>query len=297
MRRNPTGLAFAVPARNANVTSSYRRAQDVTGTPHHLGHLQHRGCGNWADARQPHGRLGLSCSYIDPDPGTGGVSANAKIDKPEEQSFGFALLDRAQVGHILAAEIRTHIGSSDDVNNVVAAYFSNVHPWLPMLTEPECHSRVAKIRASGQVMDDDFALLVLCMFLTSNLDAREVFGPDNSLYTKVKTILGAIESWGSHTVATLQAKVLLTVFEAGHGLPAAYASSGSNVRTAVTLGLNKNDPVHPEADSSPDEELRRAWQSTLIIDRFVSIIHGQATSFWIPTMVSQYFMSGQKMTC
>jgi hypothetical protein len=229
----------------------------------------------------------LSCTYLDPDPGGASASANNNA-RVEEPSFGFAILDRAQVGHILAAEIRTHIGSTEDVNHVVGSYFSNVHPWLPMLTEPECHARVAKIRASAQVMDDDFALLILCMFLTSNLDAREVFGPDNSLYTKVKTILGAIESWGSYTVATLQAKVLLTIFEAGHGLPAAYASSGSNVRTAVTLGLNKTDPVHPEAPPMVKEELRRAWQSTLVIDRFVSVIHGQATSFWIPSMVSDF---------
>lgn len=77
---------------------------------------------------------------------------------------------------------------------------------------------------------------------------------------------------GLLTIETLQAGVLLALYEIGHAIyPAAYLSVGACARHGTALDLDKSisrsESLHlPWRDI---EERRRVWWSILILDRYV----------------------------
>jgi hypothetical protein len=91
---------------------------------------------------------------------------------------------------------------------------------------------------------------------------KELF---ESLYTLVKTSVAILEAADLNSIEVVQARLLVTLFEVGHGLSTAgYISMAALARAAATLGINETI----NASSSPKcEEGLRVWWGIVMLDR------------------------------
>ena len=170
--------------------------------------------------------------------------------------------------HALASppEVLAHLGSPADVQHIVARYFETVHTWLPMVSKKRLHVLLSKTR--NEILADH-ALLLLCMRLLAE-QILEV--ADNALYRTAKSNLSMLEDKGLLSLQLVQASVLISAYEVGHGIyPAAFLSVGHSARLGQALGLHsrKESPQILKAASTwtEQEEVRRVWWAVQVLDR------------------------------
>ncbi len=91
------------------------------------------------------------------------------------------------------------------------------------------------------------------------------------LYRAVKQFYFDIEFSGRLSLQTLQAAVLIAIYEIGHGIyPAAIISVSNCARIGTLLGIDKSLNVWGPSSGIPWielEERRRVWWAIIILDR------------------------------
>jgi hypothetical protein len=91
-------------------------------------------------------------------------------------------------------------------------------------------------------------------------------------YLAGKQYLSELEGAGVFTVPMLQGRVLIALYEFGHGIyPAAYMSIGNCAAQAFALGLGSEREVEGVRRLTwvEHEERRRVWWAIVILERFV----------------------------
>jgi hypothetical protein len=129
------------------------------------------------------------------------------------------------------------------------------------ITSPDLHNDATTI------------LLLLCMRLvtshpTDTLDAR------TPLYWATKQFYALVEATPLLSLQLLQAQILLSVYEIGHGIfPTAFTSVGHAARLLRMTGLHDTKRAsrmfRPPPTWTGREEERRVCWSVLILDRYV----------------------------
>lgn len=123
----------------------------------------------------------------------------------------------------------------------------------------------------------DLALLFLTMKLITTPPSPDLpSAADSHLYIASKHFLSLLESAGTVSILYLQAMILTTLYEMGHGIyPAAWMTAGSSVRYAAMLGLpSYHDTIAvlgPCKTWTEAEERRRSWWAVHILDRIISL--------------------------
>jgi hypothetical protein len=105
------------------------------------------------------------------------------------------------------------------------------------------------------------SLLSLSMALITTLPINEeTFA---SLYPVVKICIALTEAAGLNSMETVQARLLVSLFEVGHALDGAYMSIAATARAAAALRVNRTvDDLSPES-----EEGLRVWWGIVMLDR------------------------------
>jgi len=92
-----------------------------------------------------------------------------------------------------------------------------------------------------------------------------------SLYICTKSNLAAAEGLGIHSSLTVQARVLITLFEVVHGFyPAAYISIAATIRAADALDVHPEEVTalsHASGDGAKDEDAMLLWSGIIVLDR------------------------------
>ncbi|KAK7743591.1 hypothetical protein SLS53_004126 [Cytospora paraplurivora] len=158
------------------------------------------------------------------------------------------------------------------IEDAASSYFSTIHRWFPFISRKRMNLGLS-LHDSGP----DLALLFLTIkLITTPPDPDLPSAADSHLYTTSKSLLALLESAGTLSILYLQALILATLYELGHGIyPAAWMTSGAAVRYAAMLGL----PSYQEscrvlgqcATWTEAEERRRVWWAAHVLDRVVSI--------------------------
>lgn len=211
------------------------------------------------------------CCYTEPNGITG------PGDSPEDvSSISLPIPDLAQltsdnIAHTIRTQVFTIIGDESRIRAVAAVYFRTIHPWFPILAEGPFYERLTYILT---YTSPDLSLLTLCMVLLGAKPVDDEIPPRmRSLYILLKGFIATLEAIEINSVELLQCRLLLTIFEVGHGMyPAAYISMGANVRAAVALGANEVSKAQlEETFKSPGRagEARRIWRGIVIADRWV----------------------------
>lgn len=158
-----------------------------------------------------------------------------------------------------------------DPRQVAAEYFENIHPWMPVVSKKRFYDHLLNPLLQPRA---DVMLLIFCMKLIawSPLEQTNEHKPKTLAYMTVKRCLLEAEVAGIFTVQLLQALLLVTLYELGHGIyPAAYMSVGACARYGLALGVD-GQTLSKSHNSTltllQQEEDRRVWWACVILDRF-----------------------------
>jgi hypothetical protein len=164
-------------------------------------------------------------------------------------------------------DICAALGDQADIDSMKAGYFQSIHVWLPFVSKIRVN-RVTQVPQSCPKAD--IALLLLCMKLIQEVPDR--YDPQSlDLYNLAKEFSKRLELEGLLTLSTVQAGVLLLLYELGHGIfPAAFMTISYCARQGVALGLHNKSA--PQLYGKPRfwgdwEERQRVWWTILILDR------------------------------
>lgn len=172
--------------------------------------------------------------------------------------------------------ISKFLGDQNQMDDLVSTYLGSIHKWMPIISR----LKLTRMR-SAQPQLADQALLLLCMELLCHTptSARADTSP---IYVAAKQFLSNLQTAGFLSLRTLQAGLLISVYEIGHAIyPAAYVSVGTCARQGVALGAHRHS-----ASQTPQntlkwidwEEKQRVWWLVLILDRYFFCILSEILS-------------------
>lgn len=162
----------------------------------------------------------------------------------------------------ITEQLSKAVGNVANVRDVAATYFGTIHLWFPIMSETWYYERLPNIFAHPRA---DHSLLSLSMALINIIPAEkdrpETLSP---LYVLLKSSIAIIEAANINTLEVVQARLLVSLFEVGHGIPAAFMSLAATARAAVLIGVNQivNDTLSSERD-----EGLRVWWGIVMLDR------------------------------
>ncbi|KKZ66512.1 hypothetical protein EMCG_07756 [[Emmonsia] crescens] len=126
------------------------------------------------------------------------------------------------------------MGGPTEIQNMLDEYFQSIHIWLPVISKIRLYNALAASERSA-----DLALLYGAIYLICKSPEMLVSPADTPLYWMVKHFLVTAEMRGLLSIRLLQAALLITAYEIGHGIyPAAYLSVGHCGRLGQAMGLH-----------------------------------------------------------
>ena len=167
------------------------------------------------------------------------------------------------------------LDSVQDPHFIANQFFEKIHPIMPLISK---RPFLARLSVAFSQADVDLNLLIFCMKLLvwSPADNPLDTNPKSPAYLAAKRSLVELDIAGIITIRTLQATVLVSLYELGHAIyPSAYTSIGACARLALVLGLDQTLDLDLNSMSYTlleQEERRRAWWSILTLDRFVHLM-------------------------
>ncbi|KAL7911364.1 fungal-specific transcription factor domain-containing protein [Trichoderma velutinum] len=216
-------------------------------------------------------RFGRLCVYE----GNAGQNTTHSIipEVPGSNRSSLTILN-ATFGTALQKEARSILGTPDEVHQTANVYFSSIHHRLPIISESRFHENLPRLFVPSGI---DFTTLCLCMKLIQqnpvqqNARTGDITSPH---YLVAKSSIGFLEAAGFDTLDAIQSRLLLVLYEIGHGIyPAASVSIGSCARLARNVGLGRDSWRSQDTDV---EEKKRTWWAVHNLDRFTALCGGDA---------------------
>ncbi|KAH7403566.1 hypothetical protein BKA64DRAFT_707051 [Cadophora sp. MPI-SDFR-AT-0126] len=213
-------------------------------------------------------KLRQECKYELPD---GSLSSPAPSSPPRSESL-FPLSQAFTSTH-LRDTIIARLGKRTP-EDIFSAYSRAIDPWFPVVS-------VSRLGTRSPTSWDEVPLetVLLCLSIellatpppaTSEADFDT--SDFKSLYLYTKSILASTEALGINSVIIVQSRLLVTLFEVGHGFyPAAYISIGTTVRAAEALEAYPDTIAsisRPADDHLRQENLGSTWCGIQALDRF-----------------------------
>jgi hypothetical protein len=161
------------------------------------------------------------------------------------------------------------VGDLAGLQKVASKYFSSIHLWFPIVSDSSYYERMSNVFSKPSA---EVSLLSLSFALITTIPPEdESWNSLSSLYMLVKSSIAVVEAANIHGLEVVQARLLVSLFEAGHDIePAAYISIAATARAAAALGLNQIQrdviEVVPE-NLRNDEEGARVWWGIVMLDR------------------------------
>ncbi|KAK5134599.1 hypothetical protein LTR08_006255 [Meristemomyces frigidus] len=165
------------------------------------------------------------------------------------------------------------LGNSAELRAMIEHYFTTVHGYFPIVSKIKLYQQLANpLHEPGA----DVALLFLAMKLAAS-EIAEGMPPQTQLYQDVKAFLSYVEGQNGFSIQTIQALLLISLYEMGHAIyPAAYLSVGHAARLGYAMGLHERTApqlLQRCTTWTEQEERRRVWWAIVILDRHINIGH------------------------
>ncbi|KAK0917039.1 hypothetical protein LTR02_000369 [Friedmanniomyces endolithicus] len=161
------------------------------------------------------------------------------------------------------------LGSSQELRQMIEHYFLTIHSHFPIISKIRLYQHLTNpLHEPGA----DLALLFLAITTLASTQP-----PQTQLYQDVKSLFAYLESQNALSLQTIQALLLIALYEIGHAIyPAAYLTTGHAARLGHALGLHARDvpQMLPRPTTwTEQEERRRVWWAVILLDRFVNNGH------------------------
>lgn len=210
----------------------------------------------------------LKCIYETKSPSSLGSAAGAEA--VERSNTGTLGLTESEIKQAIVKRL-----SETTAEEVVSTYFHTIHTWFPFISQDNFSWRLP---GDLQESSAELSLLLLAMLLISSIPVCEneqlkveIPPHSNELYRLSKSSLAILEAMGQNSLDLVHVRILLILFEMGHGLyPAAYISIGALVRSADALDVYAKCDVwrlYSQTEDDYIEECKQTWRGILILDR------------------------------
>ncbi|KAL2074645.1 hypothetical protein VTL71DRAFT_8424 [Oculimacula yallundae] len=159
------------------------------------------------------------------------------------------------------------ISNGDGVPSVTATYFRTIDVWLPIIDADNCVKRLETITQDNNVT---LSCLLLAIFLVtrppgSSSNMREMQTP---LYFEAKTLHSLVTSSGCSNIDVIQAGLLISLYEVGHGM-----TEAAQITMAVSSRMAMKMKAVQYRDSSrniQNSEFGRLWWAIQTLDRYMN---------------------------
>lgn len=161
--------------------------------------------------------------------------------------------------------VRQALGAFEEVERVCRLYFVSTHPKFPIISETKFYQKLPTLSSLQSI---EFAILCLCITLVQQRPSEDNARPsEHPRYRCAKMCLGYLEATGNFSIETIQCKLLIILYEMGHGIyPAASISMGSCARLARQFDF-RNDPSEGKFGTWESEK-DAAWWMAHNLDRY-----------------------------
>jgi hypothetical protein len=162
------------------------------------------------------------------------------------------------------------LGYGRTLNDVATSFFSGIHLRMPFICRRTFESCMPTLSEESSA---EYTLLSLAMYLVEQPALSKSDGRSET-YATVKQMLGLLDAAGYHGLGVIQCRILVIVYETGHGiLEAASISSSACTRAARWIGLGDvgSTGANSAGSSVESEERKRSWWAIYLLDRFVNM--------------------------
>lgn len=153
------------------------------------------------------------------------------------------------------------------LDRALAAYFGNIHPWLPVVMERSFRKRVAQLEHTPSA---ETALLVLAIVLVMHRGVQNDL--KSHFYNLFKYLFSFLQLRRAPSLQLVQSGLLLVLHEAGDSDSGAASLSIANcARLGYALKLDTDDwsGYTDRLAWADGEERRRVWAGLYLLDRYV----------------------------
>ncbi|KAH6719631.1 hypothetical protein BKA61DRAFT_569336 [Leptodontidium sp. MPI-SDFR-AT-0119] len=159
------------------------------------------------------------------------------------------------------------ISNGDGVPSVTSTYFRTIDVWLPVIDADTCVKRLETITQDNNV---ELSCLLLSMFLVTrppgnSSSLREMQTP---LYFETKMLYSFIVSSGRSTIEVIQAGLLISLYEVGHGM-----TEAAQITLAICSRMAMKMKAVQYRNSSrniQNTEFGRLWWGIVTLDRYLN---------------------------
>ncbi|KAK1731423.1 fungal-specific transcription factor domain-containing protein [Colletotrichum acutatum] len=199
------------------------------------------------------------------------------MEKPARPNLNFDLMTEADL-----------LPELDLMDALVDIYFSNIHPWIPMLHVRQFRERMQDPAQRPHLSTIFHAIVSLCARFSQ--DPRLGLHEEKTRRARRCRQFVILNSMESFSVENLQALTIIAFDTIGSGRgPSAWSIVGSMTRTVEQLQLSVEDEDQPPAAKhlikrmaflplcrswSEREERRRVFWNIFLMDRFCSVATG-----------------------
>ncbi|KAF3057607.1 hypothetical protein CFAM422_012402 [Trichoderma lentiforme] len=154
---------------------------------------------------------------------------------------------------------------------LVAEFFATIHQWMPIISRIRLHSLLTNQPIHQQVPDAILLLLSIKLILSVPEQNKSV----SEIYVTTKQFFLMVETAGCFSLQLVQAGIMISLYELGHGIyPAAFSTIATCARYGTALGID--DLAATDLMSAGGEEKLRVWWGILIVDHILNVgTHGR----------------------
>jgi hypothetical protein len=154
------------------------------------------------------------------------------------------------------------IANGESVQSVTALYFRTIDVWLPILSPKKCIDKLENITSENS---PELSNLLLCMYLATRQPGNSsgIKEMQTEVYFEAKTLLTTLTSSGNITIEVIQAGLLLSLYEQGHGM-IDVAQLTMSVCTRMAMKMKVALRAAPELQNT---DFGRLWWGLVILDR------------------------------
>jgi hypothetical protein len=154
------------------------------------------------------------------------------------------------------------IANGESVQSVTALYFRTIDVWLPIISPHKCIERLENLAAEN---NPELSNLLLCMYLVTRQPGKSsgVKEMQTPVYFEAKTLLTTLTSSGNSSIEVIQAGLLLSLYEQGHGM-IDVAQLTMSVCTRMAMKMKVALRAAPELQNT---DFGRLWWGLVILDR------------------------------